>query len=79
MYLFLLKGSNYNFLSKIVNKVTVNDVSMNMVTLLACVITALTKKVTCTSLTSLIRIKKVWRICSLIYSKHKYFKKCIFY
>ena len=56
MYLFLLQGSNYNFLSKIVNTVTVNDVTINMVTLLACLVTVLTKKVT--SLTSLICIKR---------------------
>ena len=55
MHLSLLQGSNYNFLSKIVNTVTVNNVTMNTVTLLTGLVTAFTKKVI--SVTSLIRIK----------------------
>ena len=33
MHLYLLQGSNYNFLSKIVNTVTINDATMNTVTI----------------------------------------------
>ena len=46
----------YNFMSKIVNTVTVNDVTMNTVTLLACLVTASIKNVI--SFASLICINK---------------------
>ena len=56
VHLSLLQGSNYNFLSKIVNTVTVNDVTMNTVKLLVGLVIVLTKKVI--YFTSLIRIQK---------------------